>query len=167
MENVTVKIQGESLSDDTETDEYGYYEFAGLEAGGYSLTYEKEDYETQTKDVSLDEGEILPVEDVVMEEVVMGKIYGYVVNIKSNPIEFVRLRLKGIKTKVKKTASSDEDGFFEFTGLKEDTYVITAKKKRYKNAKKTVKLGEGEDEEIEIEMRKTSKRIKGLIEGAQ
>jgi len=42
------------------------------------------------------------------------------VNIKGSPIEFVRLSLKGVKTKVIKTASSDADGFFEFTDT-EDT----------------------------------------------
>jgi hypothetical protein len=51
------------------------------------------------------------------------------------------------------------DGFFEFTGLGADTYVIFAKKKRYKKAKATVKLEEEESKGIEIEMRKTSKRV--------
>jgi len=63
-----------------------------------------------------------------------------------------------------KITSSDADGFFEFTGLGADTYVILAKKKGYKKTKQIVKLGDAESTEIEIEMRKTSKRIKGLIQ---
>ena len=63
-----------------------------------------------------------------------------------------------------KITSSDADGFFEFTGLGADTYVIFAKKTRYKKAKATVKLEEEESKEIEIEMKRTSKRIKGLIQ---
>ena len=88
---------------------------------------------------------------------------GYVVNIKGSPIEFVRLKLKGVKTKVIKTASSDADGFFEFADLEADTYVIIAKKKKYRNTQQKVKLEEGASEEIEIVMKKTSKRIKGLL----
>ncbi len=91
-------------------------------------------------------------------------IYGYIFDKYNNPIESVRLRFKGIKTKVSKNTSSDADGFFEFTGLEADTYVIFAKKMRYKKAKATVKLEEEESREIEIEMKRTSKRIKGLIQ---
>ncbi|HHT9137783.1 MAG TPA: carboxypeptidase-like regulatory domain-containing protein [Candidatus Wunengus sp. YC60] len=109
-------------------------------------------------DISLEKDKVFVVDDVSMEEIETGKIYGYVVKINGNPIESVRLRLKGIKTKVSKNTSSDADGFFEFTGLGADTYVILAKKKGYKKAKQIVKLEDGESTEIEIEMRKTSKR---------
>ena len=44
-----------------------------------------------------------------------------------------------------------------------DTYIIFAKKKGYRKNQQKVKLGEGESTEIEIEMKKTSKRIKGLL----
>jgi hypothetical protein len=80
-----------------------------------------------------------------------------------DPIEFVRLKLKGIKTKVTKSASTDADGFFEFTDLDADTYVIIAKKKGFRKNQQKVTLEEGESEEIEIVMRKSSKRIKELL----
>ncbi|MDO8744425.1 MAG: carboxypeptidase-like regulatory domain-containing protein [Candidatus Brocadiaceae bacterium] len=76
-----------------------------------------------------------------------------------DPIESARLRLKEVTMKVVKNTSADADGFFEFTGLGVDTYVIFAKKMRYKKAKATVKLEEEDSKEIEIEMKKTSKRI--------
>ncbi len=98
-----------------------------------------------------------------MEEIEKGKIYGYVVKIDGDLIESVRLRLKGVKTKVSKNTSSDADGFFEFTGLGADTYVIFARKIRYKKAKATVKLEEDESKEIEIVMKRTSKLMKGLL----
>ena len=41
--------------------------------------------------------------------------------------------------------------------------MIFANKKRYKKMKVTVKLEEGENKDIEIEMKRTSKRIKGLM----
>ena len=42
----------------------------------------------------------------------VGKIYGYVVDIKGNPLESVKLKLKGIKTKLRSSEQSDADGFF-------------------------------------------------------
>jgi len=164
LKGVTVTITGNNSPDSTETDDDGYYEFRGLDAGEYAITYEKEGYETQTQDISLEQGEVKDLGVVMMEQIEKGKIYGYVVNIKGDPIEFVRLKLRGIKTKVIKTASSDADGFFEFTDLDADTYVIIAKKKGYRKNQQKVTLEEGESEEIEVVMRKTSKRV---IEGTQ
>ena len=81
------------------------------------------------------------------------------VKINGDTIESAKLRPRGVNTKVVKNTSSDEDGFFEFTGLGADTYVIFAKKTRYMKAKATVKLEEDESKEIEIEMKRTSKRV--------
>lgn len=161
LEGVTVTITGPE-NQVTETDENGYYEFSGLDAGKYTITYEKEGFLAQTMDISLEEGGLKDVETVILEQVEKGKVYGYAVNIKGSPIEFVRLKLKGIKTKVTKSASTDADGFFEFADMEADTYVIIAKKKGYRKNQQKVKLEEGESKEIEIVMKKTSKRIKGL-----
>lgn len=111
-------------------------------------------------EVTFAEGDKKEVETVTMILVEKGKIYGYVLNIKGDPIESVRLKLKGVGTKAVKSASTDADGFFEFTELEADKYVIFAKKKGYKKTKSTVKLEEGEYKEVEIEIRKTTKRIK-------
>jgi hypothetical protein len=88
-----------------------------------------------------------------------------VVDIRGEPIESVRLRLKGLRTKVSATETSDADGYFEFDELSADSYVITARKKRYRNAKLTVEIEEGEGEEIEIELRKTTKKARGADSG--
>jgi hypothetical protein len=165
MKDVTVAITGSGNSGSEETDDDGYYEFRDLSAGDYTITYEKEGYQTQTVEVTLEEGDKKEVETVTMILVEKGKIYGYVVDIKSDPIESVRLKLKGIGTKAVKRTSTDADGFFEFTNLEADTYVIFASKKGYKKTKSTIKLEEGEDGEIEIEMKKTTKRVK--LEGVQ
>ena len=159
LKGVTVTIQGTDYSDSAETDEDGYYEFKNLPAGLYILAYEKDGYETQTKDVELEEGETLELETIALEEIVKGRIYGYVVGIRGEPIESVKLNLKGIKTGTKTMTSSDADGFFEFEDLSADTYIILAKKKGYKKGKKTVTLEEGEEIDLEIEMKKTSRRI--------
>ena len=159
LKNVTVNITGNNFSDSTTTDEDGYYEFNGLKEGDYTLTYEKEGYQTYTEDISLAEGESLDMGTIIMETVEKGMIYGYVVNIKGNPIEYVRLKLKGISTKKTKQTSSDADGFFEFSDLEADTYIITAKKKGFKPVNQRIKLGDGEVTDIEIVMKKSSRRI--------
>jgi len=165
---VTVTIVGTNggspSEKSTETDSSGYYEFGNLTAGSYTLTYEKDGYQTKTKSVTLKEGEEKDIGTTVLEEEgSLGKIYGYVVDIKGNPLESVKLKLKGLKTGVKSAETSDGDGFFEFLDLGADRYLLTVQKKRYRKSKKTITLEEGESREIEIEMRKTSKRIKGLL----
>ncbi len=165
LQGVGVTIVGANDQESTETDNRGYYEFGNLEAGNYTLTYEEDGYKMQTRGVTLGEGEEKDLGTVILEEVeteTTGKIYGYVVDIRGEPIESVRLKLKGLTTKVKATETSDGDGFFEFLDLGADRYLLTVQKKRYRKSKQTITLEEGESREIEIEMRKTSKRIKGL-----
>jgi hypothetical protein len=87
----------------------------------------------------------------------LGSISGYVVDIRGNPIENAKVSLKG--KKIFKKTVSDENGLFEFTDLEADTYVIVAKKKKYRNNQQKVVLDEGESKEIEFVMRKTSKRL--------
>ncbi len=164
LKDVMVSIVGTNYSDSTTTDEYGYYEFSGLAAGDYTLTYAKNGYTTQSQDISLDEGENRHIETVMMVSAQKGKIYGYVVNIRGEPIESVNLKLRNVKTKVVKSTASDADGFYEFADIDAGTYVIFAKRKGYKNTQKPVTLAEGEDEEIEIEMRRTTKRVEGMEE---
>ncbi len=144
------------------TDADGYYEFGDLDAGNYTLTYEKGGYVTQTQSITLEAGQALDMGEITLVSIAYGKIYGTVVDIKGNPVESVSLKLKGLKTKASKTEATDADGFFEFSDLSADTYVITAKKNRYKTVKKSVKIGDGESKEVEIEMRKTTKRVKEM-----
>ncbi len=162
LREVTVTIAGNGFSESADTNEEGYYEFSDLAARDYTLTYEKDGYQTQTKTINLGEGEEQEIEEITLEEIVKGTIYGYVVDIEGEPVEYVRLRLKGLRTKILKNESSDKDGFFEFTGLEADTYVITTKKRFYRKSKKTLKLLEGDELEILIELRKTSRRGTGI-----
>ena len=90
-------------------------------------------------------------------EGLLGSISGYVVDIKDNPIESVKLRLKGPNAVKVIKDITDADGYFEFTDLEAGTYVITATNKGYKSVKQTITLEEGEDREIEIVMKKKGK----------
>ena len=96
-------------------------------------------------------------------EVKAGKILGYVLNIKGNHVKSVKLKLKGVNSKVLKKTTSDEDGLFEFADLDADTYTITALKKGYKTVKQTLTLEAGEEKDIEIVMKKTRKKTRETI----
>ncbi|MDO8743902.1 MAG: carboxypeptidase-like regulatory domain-containing protein, partial [Candidatus Brocadiaceae bacterium] len=162
LKNVSISLTGtNNYSESTETDEDGYYFFENLAAGDYALRASKSGYQSASVDISLDEGEAYEVKTLMLEVSVTGTIYGYVRDIKGDPIENVRLALKGLKTKYNAKTAADKDGFFEFNDLDADTYVIKAKKKRYRPAKTSVKLEEAETQEIEIEMNKVTKR--GII----
>lgn len=86
-----------------------------------------------------------------------GSISGDVVNARGYPIESAKIRLKGVNSKVLKKTVSDEDGLFEFVDLDVDTYIITVLKNGYKKSKQTVILEEGEETDIEIMLKKSSK----------
>ena len=85
-------------------------------------------------------------------------ISGYVIDRRSNPIESAKIRLKRANSRVLKKTFSDDDGFFEFTDLDADTYIITAIKKGYKTVKQTITLEEGEEVDIEIVMKKIRRK---------
>jgi len=154
LEGVTVTITGNSFSDSIDTNEDGYYEFYGLAAGDYTLIYEKDGYQSQTRNISLDAGETLGIETITLELIEKGSISGYVVNTKGDPIESAKIKLRGIKTKISTTTFSDAEGYFEFADLDAETYVIIAKKKGYKRSSKTVILKEGEEKEVQIKLKR-------------
>jgi len=159
LQGVAVAITGTGISNSTSTDDGGLYQFGELDAGNYTLSYTKDGYQSHTQDISLASGEVKDAGTITME-LTGGNIYGYVTDFRGNPIASVVLSLKGVKSKVAKTASSDEFGAFGFADLDADTYVIYAKKRGYKKARQKVVIEEGESEELEILMKKINKRLK-------
>ncbi|MBM4053834.1 MAG: hypothetical protein FJ264_03995 [Planctomycetes bacterium] len=84
----------------------------------------------------------------------LGKISGRLLDKDKNPVKSAKIYLKGKTTKIKRKTFSDENGLFEFGNLDADTYKITAKKNGYKESKTEVELEEGEETEVNIEMKK-------------
>ncbi len=158
LRGVTVKITGNGYSKDITTDGDGYYEFDDVPDGDYTITYTKTGYVAQTAETTVADGDKVGLDTVVMQAVQKGSIYGYVTDIRGDPIETVRLTLNGVGIKVKKTASSDREGFYEFENMDAGTYRLVATKRFYKTVQQTVKLEEGEDKENPIEMKRTTKR---------
>lgn len=122
----------------------------------YTLTYVKEGYQEQSESITLGAGEIKDMGTIILEGENNSKIGGYVVNVKGRPIKSVRVSLKS-ETFIYRTLT-DEDGYFEFEDLDADTYSITAKKKGYKQARKTVTLENGAEKEVKIKMKKKKNR---------
>lgn len=162
MRSVSITLTGpNSYSESAKTNEDGYYLFEGLASGDYTVLAEKAGYDSQSVEVTLGDGDEYEVETLMLAEVDEGVIYGYVLDIKGEPVENVKLALAGLRSRTKAQTASDQDGYFEFGGLEDaDTYVITAKKKRYKTQKQSVKLEEFEKKEIEIVFRKTTTKAK-------
>ncbi len=92
--------------------------------------------------------------DLSVTTMKVGSISGYVLDTKKTPLESVRIQLTGKTTTTKLTTDSRADGFFEFTNLEADTYIITATGNGYKKSKHKVKLEEEEDKKIELKMKK-------------
>ena len=155
---VSLTGTGNDYYSDTNTDADGFYIFEELEAGDYELVAEKDGYQYASTEISLDEDEVYEVETLKLDEEETGSIYGYIYDVKGDPVENVQLKIKGLTAKYNEKTATDRDGFFEFADLDADIYVITAKKKRYKTTRTTIELEELEDREIEIELRKTTSR---------
>lgn len=152
LSGVTVSIKGSNGTYSTVTDKDGYFEFTGLEAGKYTVTYEKEGYKNQSQDINLEEGEILYLGIIVMKQGISSSIYGTVIDSDNEPIESakVNLKSKGKTTSVKRKAKTDEQGSFVFTDLEGGTYIIQAKKKGYKKAKERIILSDDVDKEVDL-----------------
>ncbi len=158
LSEVLVTIQGINLSDDTITDESGFFLFINLPAGNYTLTYEKEGYRVQTQDIKLEEGAGMNLGLITIVKVINGgRIYGYVRNTKGKLLKFAKLNLKGEKTGVLYTLFPVTNGYFEFTDLEADTYIIAAKKTGYERKRKKLRLKEGEEKKIKILMKKINR----------
>ena len=69
-------------------------------------------------------------------------------------VEFATIRIIGRKTRIDMKTTSDKNGYFAFNYLDPDDYLIIVTKKGYKRTKEKVKLEAGENEYIEIELKK-------------
>ena len=159
IQDVVVTIKGDHVANpgSMATDEYGYYGWENLSSGNYTLTYGKEGYQTKTQDVTLGENEEQDLGILTLESIEKGSIFGYVVDFRGYEIGLATIRMKGLHTGYSKTISSDTDGYFEFTDLEADTYILTTKKSGYKQGKRTVKLREGESSEVKLKMKRKRK----------
>lgn len=90
-----------------------------------------------------------------------GRVSGYVVDFRGKVVESARLRLKGTQAKKRsfKVTFSDANGFFRLLNLDADVYEISVSKTGFKTTSRTVELKEGEEEEVEITLKKIEEDI--------
>ncbi|MCF6149156.1 MAG: carboxypeptidase regulatory-like domain-containing protein [Candidatus Kuenenia sp.] len=63
----------------------------------------------------------------------------------NDPVESVKIKIKGKNSGKKEKTITDEEGLFEFDNLIADTYKITGKEKGLWKTKQTVQLDEIEE----------------------
>lgn len=157
LEGVTVTIEGAGYSNSATTDEDGLYQFSDLAPGDYKLTFELDGYVSQTQAVTIAAGDDYEL-NVTLELIIKAMITGNVVDKNGDPIGGAKVKLKGVKTKYLQNVTLDEDGYFEFTDLEADTYILIVKAKGYKQYRKTLKVAEGEQvEDLEVVLKKVKK----------
>ncbi len=149
--DVSVTVYGIGGVDNTRTGGFGYYAFVNLAAGDYMILYEKDGYRTQTRAAVIEEDKEADVGTTALKRA--AKVSGHVMDRSGNPVERVRVKVKGVMTKALKSDFTDEKGFFEIKDLDADTYVITAIKRGYSKIGYDVELMEGENEEMEVILR--------------
>jgi len=141
----------------TYKEEGGQQQTVPLNAGT-EAEKQKKIYKTITKKITLKPNEVLYLGAITLERIKKGYIYGYIVE-NEKGIESANVRLVGIRTGARQNITTDKDGFFRFSGLMEDTYVIIARKNQYKCAHSTSKITDGEKAEIEISMKRNRNPI--------
>lgn len=154
IEDVIVTIDGCSLSKQTRTSKFGYYEFTELYPGHYKVTYEREGYYDILMTLRLENETPMRIRTLTMDPIPKSMISGYVLDTQGNPINGARLRLVGIEKLISQYTVSDSNGFFSFSDVDSGTYAIIAGKRGYKISKQTVTLEDGEQKEMEITLEK-------------
>lgn len=152
ISDVTVEIYKHgALYKETTTDEYGYYEFANIDSGNYTLSVEKGGYSMEATLFEIDEDETEEIETIVLDAFKYSTT-GYVTNKSGQPLKNCEIRLRGLSVKFRGKTTSDEDGFFEFGDLSSGQYMLTVRKTGYRQVVK--KFTTDADTELEITLKK-------------
>jgi len=84
-----------------------------------------------------------------------GSISGTLTAKKSGkPIKRAKVSLKSKELSFKDKTTTDSDGKYLFSDLSAGNYTLKVKKQDFKNAKKKIELAEGENEIVDIQLKK-------------
>lgn len=113
-----------------------------LMVSGYGLSYNTLNAQT-------------PTPTLVTTPTPEGSVSGTVTAKKSGkPIKRAKVSLKSKKLNFKDKTTTDNDGKYVFSDLSAGKYTLKVKKQGFKNAKKKFELSEGEDEVVDIQLKK-------------
>lgn len=143
LEGVVVTITGENFSDSTVTDKDGFYRFLNLEAGNYTLIYEKNVHQFKEKGATPDTQKENATGKFMQESEHNGAIFGFLNdNNYYDALEGVTVTIKG--ENFSDSIVTDKNGFYHFTGLSPGNYKIICKKENYEPLEHKVSLEAGE-----------------------
>ena len=84
-----------------------------------------------------------------------GSVSGKVTAKKSSkPLNRAKVSLKSKELNFKDKTTTDSDGKYVFSDLSAGNYTLKVKKQGFKNAKKKIELAEGENEVVDIQLKK-------------
>lgn len=121
--NALVTLNGYSAR----TDSYGYYSFESLELGGYTITIEKEGYDTISSDITLVEG-INEWNVTMVPEAPPGNLVGRVTDAATGQ----GIPSSEVVVGINRTYT-DSNGNYSFTDLETGSYAISASKPFYED----------------------------------
>lgn len=143
LQGATVTIGQSSAT----TDVNGFYSITGLEAGQQIAEVTRTGYRPKSAVVTVKAGESVICDIMMVPDAKSGGVAGLVTDRDSGKdLEDVIVSIASLKT------STNESGFYMLTGIKPDTYIITAQKTGYENYSGTVEVRGGEVTNCPIEM---------------
>lgn len=96
-----------------------------------------------------------PTPTLVPTPAPIGSVSGTVTAKKSGkPIKRAKVSLKSKELSFKDKTTTDSDGKYLFSDLSAGNYTLKVKKQGFKNAKKKIEVAEGENEIVDIQLKK-------------
>ena len=134
LTGVTVKLDSEDVTEIGE----GVYSIEDVLPGTYTLSATKEGYVDYSEEITIDREHL--TFDFSMETVPTFRIYGTVNDEDSSAIEGATVTIDD------ETATTDDTGAYEITGLVADTYTITVECEGYTTATDSVTISNADVE---------------------
>ncbi|MEM2210738.1 MAG: carboxypeptidase-like regulatory domain-containing protein [Nitrososphaerales archaeon] len=122
----------------------GTYEFNDVKPGTYTISVTLKGFKSDSKTITLKEGETVVTNFQLSEAVGNAKIHGSVYDAETNkPITGGTVTL--IMPISNRYASLNKNGYYEFKNLVGDTYELSVSIPGYKDEKAIVKVNDGEE----------------------
>ena len=134
---VTLCTSGDVCDDPMAVNGDGTYLFENIAVGDYYVIAEAADYNTKQTGVFTLSDDETEVQDLTLTK--NGEVYGYVTDVDTNPLSGATIDVY-FEGGLVGTAISDGDGYYEVTGLEENTYDLEVSKQYYDTIYDTVTI---------------------------
>ncbi|HSA32221.1 MAG TPA: N-acetylmuramoyl-L-alanine amidase [bacterium] len=152
---VTIKNNATSAETIVPSSETGYFSFAGLEAGNYTLTVTKTGYQNASRTLDLVAGDNwastgIEKESGVTTGGVTGTVYALTMLLNPSGIAGATVTLTPAGGGADEVATTDANGAFSFTGVPAGDHTLTAEASGYQTAQKDITVVAAQTLEIGI-----------------